>query len=75
MNVASASNVTASIMYHYVLGLPKHLSSSDEHCFWELGKVQMCGIVLWIVLGGLFQRLWHLHTKEKLLSLPQVRQT
>lgn len=45
--MASASNVTASIMYHYVLGLLKHLSCSDEHCCWEqglLGKVQMCGI-------------------------------
>lgn len=65
-------------MYHYVLGLLKHLSCSDEHCCWEqglLGKVQMCGIALWIVLGGLFQRLWHLHTEEKPLRLPQVRQT
>lgn len=63
-------------MYHYVLGLLKHLSCSAEHCCWEqglLGKVQMCGIALWIVLGGLFQRLWHLHTEEKPLRLPQVR--
>lgn len=71
MNVASAGNVTASIMYHYVSGLLKHLSCSDEHCCWELRKVQMYGIVS----EGLFQHLWHLHTKEKPLRLLQVRQT
>lgn len=61
-------------MYHYVLGLLTHLSRSDGHCCWEqglLGKVQMCGIAFWIVLGGLFRRLWHLRTGEKPLRPEQ----
>lgn len=67
--MASASDVNG-------IGLLKHFSRSDEHWCWEqrlLGKVQMCGIELRIVLGGLFQRLWHLHTEEKPLRLLQVR--
>lgn len=65
-------------MYHYVLGLLKRSSSSGEHCCWEQGlwgKVQMCGIAFWIVLGGLFRRWWHFHIEEKPLRLPYVRQT